>query len=43
MFSSVSDPAQCAPRGKIAVLRRDSLADLPVSEVSAALAPLLRR
>ena len=42
MFSAVSDPAQCAPRGRVAILRRDTLADLPVGEVSAALATLLK-
>jgi ADP-heptose:LPS heptosyltransferase len=42
LFSAVSDPAQCAPRGKVAILRRDNLADLLVGEVSAALAPLLQ-
>jgi ADP-heptose:LPS heptosyltransferase len=41
MFSAVSDPAQCAPRGRVAILRRDNLADLPVSEVSATLRELL--
>ncbi len=43
MFSAVSDPAQCAPRGTVAILRKDNLADLPVGEVSAALAALLKR
>lgn len=42
MFSAVSDPAQCAPRGRVAILRRDDLADLPVGEVGAALTSLLK-
>ncbi len=38
MFSKVSDPAQCAPRGrKVTCLRKDSLADLSVDAASAAL------
>jgi ADP-heptose:LPS heptosyltransferase len=41
MFSAVSDPAQCAPRGKVAILRKDDLAELPVGEVTAALDALL--
>jgi ADP-heptose:LPS heptosyltransferase len=42
MFSAVSDPAQCGPRGrKVAYLHKDDLADLHVSEASAALAGLL--
>jgi ADP-heptose:LPS heptosyltransferase len=42
LFSSVSDPDQCAPRGgKLACLRKDKLADLPVDDVSAALDRLL--
>jgi ADP-heptose:LPS heptosyltransferase len=41
LFSAVSDPAQCAPRGKVAILRKDDLADLPGSEVSAALRAFL--
>jgi ADP-heptose:LPS heptosyltransferase len=43
MFSKISDPAQCGPRGKVAYLRKDDLADLPVDEVSAALRDLLAR
>ena len=43
LFSGASDPALCAPRGPVAdhviVLRRDNLADLPVTEVLAAVAP----
>ena len=43
LFSAISDPAQCGPRGrKVAYLRRDSLADLPVDAVATALADLLR-
>jgi ADP-heptose:LPS heptosyltransferase len=43
LFSAISEPAQCGPRGrKVAYLRRDNLADLPVDEVAAALADLLR-
>jgi ADP-heptose:LPS heptosyltransferase len=42
MFSRVSDPAQCGPRGrKVAYLQKDSLADLPVSEAAAALRDVL--
>ncbi|WP_374443091.1 glycosyltransferase family 9 protein [Stella sp.] len=38
LFSRASDPALCAPRtGRVAVLRRDDLADLPVEPVLAAL------
>jgi ADP-heptose:LPS heptosyltransferase len=36
LFSADSDPALCAPRGKVTVLRRPSLADLAVDEVAAA-------
>jgi ADP-heptose:LPS heptosyltransferase len=42
LFSAISDPAQCGPRGrKVAYLRKDSLADLSVDEVVAQLEPLL--
>lgn len=42
LFSAVSDPDQCGPRGrKVAYLRKDNLTDLTLDEVSAALAPLL--
>lgn len=42
LFSAVSDPDQCGPRGrKVAYLRKDSLAHLTMDEVSAALTPLL--
>jgi len=34
LFSSASDPALCAPRGKVRVLRRESLEQLSVSEVA---------
>lgn len=37
LFSSDSDPALCAPRGRVTVLRKERLADLPVTEVIAAL------
>ncbi|HEX4179695.1 MAG TPA: glycosyltransferase family 9 protein [Caulobacteraceae bacterium] len=36
LFSSDSDPALCAPRGRVAVLRRPSLDQLSVAEVDAA-------
>ena len=38
LFSAESDPALCAPRGQVTVLRRDDLGQLPVAEVAAALA-----
>jgi len=34
LFSNASDPALCAPRGKVRVLHSPSLADLPVSSVA---------
>jgi ADP-heptose:LPS heptosyltransferase len=37
LFSDDSDPALCAPRGKVSVLRRPDLAELPVDDVMAAL------
>jgi ADP-heptose:LPS heptosyltransferase len=37
LFSSDSDPALCAPRGRVTVLRKLLLAELPVTEVIAAL------
>lgn len=37
LFSAESDPALCAPRGLVTVVRRDRLAELPVDEVEAAL------
>jgi len=36
LFSGDSDPALCAPRGRVAILRRPDLADLPTREVLAA-------
>jgi ADP-heptose:LPS heptosyltransferase len=43
LFSAISDPDQCGPRGrKVTYLRKDKLADLPVDEVAAALTDLLR-
>ena len=42
LFSAVSDPAQCGPRGrKVAYLRKDDLADLTVDEAAAQLERLL--
>ena len=40
LFSAESDPALCAPRGRVTVLRRPSLADLDGTEVESALAAL---
>ena len=37
LFSDDSDPALCAPRGTVRVLRRPDLADLALGEVTAAL------
>ncbi len=37
LFSDDSDPALCAPRGRVSVLRRSNLADLPLDAVAAAL------
>lgn len=37
LFSADSDPALCAPRGNVTVLRRDDLATLPLGAVTAAL------
>jgi ADP-heptose:LPS heptosyltransferase len=34
LFSAESDPALCAPRGKVTILRREDLAELPVDEVA---------
>ena len=36
LFSAASDPALCAPRGRVTILGRPSLADLPLAEVVAA-------
>lgn len=41
LFSHESDPSLCAPRGRVAVLRRPDLAGLEVAEVEQALAGLL--
>lgn len=41
MFSHESDPALCAPRGNVTVLRRPSLAELGEAEVEAALDGML--
>jgi ADP-heptose:LPS heptosyltransferase len=40
LFSSESDPALCAPRGQVAILRKPDLAQLEVDEVWEALAAL---
>ncbi len=37
LFSKASDPALCAQRGRVAILRRDDLADLTLEPVLAAL------
>jgi len=34
LFSAVSDPDLCAPRGKVAILRREDLNELPTEEVA---------
>jgi ADP-heptose:LPS heptosyltransferase len=36
LFSSASDPALSAPRGRVAILRAERLADLPVAQVAQA-------
>ncbi|RAU21688.1 ADP-heptose--LPS heptosyltransferase [Paramagnetospirillum kuznetsovii] len=41
LFSHDSDPALCAPRGKVTVLRRPCLADLDAAEVEAALSRMI--
>ncbi|HZZ32937.1 MAG TPA: glycosyltransferase family 9 protein [Phenylobacterium sp.] len=41
LFSSASDPALSAPRGKVAVLQASQLAELPVAKVAQAAASLL--
>lgn len=41
LFSHDSDPSLCAPRGRVTVLRRPTLAELPTAEVEGALAALL--
>lgn len=40
LFSKVSDPALSAPRGRVAILRSDNLADLPVAQVAQAASSL---
>jgi ADP-heptose:LPS heptosyltransferase len=40
LFSTASDPALSAPRGRVAVLRADNLADLPVAKVAQTAAAL---
>lgn len=42
LFSHESDPSLCAPRGRVTVLRRPTLAELSVAEVEQALAALLQ-
>jgi ADP-heptose:LPS heptosyltransferase len=37
LFSEDSDPALCAPRGRVSILRRPDLAELPLDAVTAAL------
>jgi hypothetical protein len=37
LFSAASDPALCGQRGRVAILRRDDLADLALEPVLAAL------
>lgn len=41
LFSDASDPSLCAPRGRVAILRRPDLAALEAPEVELALAGLL--
>ncbi|HLO76762.1 MAG TPA: glycosyltransferase family 9 protein [Magnetospirillum sp.] len=43
LFSHESDPNLCAPRGRVTVLRRPTLAELPAAEVEQELAELLVR
>jgi ADP-heptose:LPS heptosyltransferase len=43
LFSSVSDPALSAPRGKVAVLQAAKLSELAVAKVAQAAASLLPR
>jgi ADP-heptose:LPS heptosyltransferase len=40
LFSADSDPALCAPRGRVTVLRRADLAQLTIDEVAAVLPPV---
>jgi ADP-heptose:LPS heptosyltransferase len=41
LFSHESDPTLCAPRGRVSILRRPTLAELAVGDVEQALAELL--
>ena len=41
LFSADSDPALCAPRGRVTILARPTLADLPPQEVETAVAALV--
>jgi hypothetical protein len=44
LFGEDSDPALCAPRGpRVAVLRRQPLASLPLGDVQAALQELINQ
>ena len=46
LFSKASDPTLSAPRGRVAILQAENLADLPVAQVAQAansLAPLPTR
>jgi ADP-heptose:LPS heptosyltransferase len=44
LFGEDSDPALCAPRGpRVAVLRRQPLASLPLADVQAALRDLINQ
>jgi hypothetical protein len=36
LFSRASDPKLSAPRGRVAILRAENLADLPVAQVAQA-------
>jgi ADP-heptose:LPS heptosyltransferase len=42
LFSRASDPALSAPRGRVAILRSDNLADLPVAQVAQAANSLIQ-
>ncbi|OJX77448.1 glycosyltransferase family 9 protein [Magnetospirillum sp. 64-120] len=41
LFSAESDPALCAPRGRVVILRQDDLADLPPATVMDRIAAIL--
>jgi len=41
LFSKASDPALSAPRGRVAILRAENLADLPVAQVAQAVNSLV--